>query len=592
MKKLYIFLLIILPFQFYAQCPGCSIDMSCAATPAKPTMCPDTLPPGTALEYYDQDVTFYMPAQFVDQGSGLNVTLNRIEVIAVVGMPQGLQFQSSSPNNNFYPSSNPPQSERGCAKFCGTPLIPGNYTITVFVKAYVTVMGINQTVDDNFQIPITILPAQSGNSSFIIANSIGCAPVTATFVPIHQSNGNPKFSYLWNFGNGNLSNQEFPPPQTYSNPGNYIVSLTTTIDTFGYYLNSITISTTNCNDGIWGKPDPYIKILKHSTNTLVYQSSYVDNTNNATFNFSTITLENIIYRLEIWDYDSGLLGGDDFCASFTFNGHTAGQHSYSGSNSTATFTIEHPILQFSDSDTVRVYPNPTINQIIIYPASSACTGDSILLTVISNGTQWQWYKDSIALPGITADWMIALTSGNYFVEVMNQYGCSKISNSVFIEFIPYPPIPTIWQTGNMLQTNLTGYALQWYLNNNPIPGAIYQTLTITESGYYMLEAKNSLDCSTFSNSYYAIYQSTEEFVTTNLKIYPNPVTSLVTIDFGNYTPQYVRIKIFDLLGRLLYEIYEHQKNIIYLHIEHLPANVYSIQIATHSTLITKQIIKY
>lgn len=591
MKYLYFLSIIFLPYWIFSQCPGCMVNTSCVVSPAKPAMCPDTLPPGTALQYYDQDVTFYMPAQFVDQGTGLTVTLNRIEVLAVVGIPPGLQFQSNSPNNNFYPSSNPPQSEHGCAKFCGTPLIPGNYTITVYVKAYVTVLGMNQTADDNFQIPITILPNQSGNSSFTMTNSVGCAPITTTFTPIHQSNGNPQFTYSWNFGNGNMSNLEFPPPQTYSNPGNYVVTLTTTIDTLGYYLSSVTISTTNCDDGIWGKPDPYIKILKHSSNTLVYQSAYVDNTYNATFNFPTITLENITYRLEIWDYDSGLLGGDDFCASFTFNGHTAGQHSYSGNNSTATFTIEHPIITITDNDTVRVYPNPTIDQIVIYPSSSACVGDSILLTVLSNGTQWQWYKDTLALPGMTQDWLMTYTSGNYFVEVINQYGCSKFSNPVSIQFIPYPPIPTFWQTGNTLQTNLTGYDLQWYLNDNPIPGATDPTLTITESGYYMLEAINSLGCSSFSNPYYAIFQSVEEQNIPEFRMYPNPFTTMLTIEMNTQSADSAIIRIFDITGRLLFEEHLTSQYALTLDMKEFAAGMYICQITTSTFTIFRQLMK-
>jgi hypothetical protein len=118
-KGIYIFLLLFLiTLKFsYAQCPGCVIDYSCVVSPEKPTLCPDTLPPGYAMQYFDEDVTFYMPSEFEDAGSGLNVTLNRIEVTGVVGMPFGLSFESSSPTNNFYPSSNPPTTEHGCANF-------------------------------------------------------------------------------------------------------------------------------------------------------------------------------------------------------------------------------------------------------------------------------------------------------------------------------------------------------------------------------------------------------------------------------------------------------------------------------------------
>jgi len=541
--------IVTLKFSF-AQCPGCVIDYSCIVSPAKPTLCPDTLPSGYAMQYYDEDVTFYMPAQFVDAGSGLNVTLNRIEVTGVVGMPFGLSFQSSSPNNNFYPSSNPPSTEHGCAKFCGTPLIPGNYTITVFVKAYVTVLGMNQTQDDFFDLPITILPSPSGNSSFIMSNAYGCEPVVTDFSVLNPSSGNPAFSYQWNFGNGQTSTSETPPTQTYTVPGAYPVQLITTIDTLGYFLSTVSVSNVQCDDGIWGSPDPFIRIFQGSTK--IYESAYVDNTYSATFNFPTITLNNTTYKIEVWDYDSGLLGGDDFCGQVFFNGHTAGSYALNASGMIVSFIVDHPVIQFNETDTVHVLPLPVVSSLTAMPGDTACAGDSIMLQVVSNATMWQWYRDTLAMPGSISSHVFVHENGNYFVQLMNDVGCQVSSQILPVVFMNLPPMPTFWQSGNTLQTMMTGYSLQWFYDGNPIPGETSQTLQITQAGFYKLEAKNDFECASYSNDYYAQYTNIEDIsLVGEFTVFPNPADDILNVRIENMEVDDFTIQIFDMSGRVL-----------------------------------------
>jgi hypothetical protein len=566
-----------------AQCPGCITNTTCTATPAKPTLCPDTLPEGYALQYYDEDITFYMPSQFVDQGTGFNVTLNRIEVTGVVGMPLGLNFQTSSSNDNFYPSSNPPSTEHGCAKICGTPILPGNYTIRVFVKAYFTALGVNQTQDDFFDIPVTIMPSASGNNSFTIQNPFGCQPLTTSFTSIHASNGNNSFSYLWDFGNGQTSTSETPPTQHYSQAGNYPVSLTTTIDTLGYYLSSVSVSNLQCDDGIWGAPDPYIKIFQGTT--LIYQSNYVDDVYAATFQFPTIELLNNTYKIEVWDYDSFLTGGDDFCGQVFFNGHTAGAHSLNASGMNVSFTIDHPIIEFVDVDTISVFPLPMLSHFFVTPNDSACLGDSILLQTISDATIWQWFNDTMTLLGQIYPDLYAHGSGKYFVQLTNQHGCATFSDTVSLTFINTPPTPTFWQSGNTLETMLSGFDLQWYFEGAPMPGETNQTLSISQSGIYKLEAKNILGCSIFSNDYYATFTAIEkQALYETIHVYPNPAQNQLFINLNMDIKNSASISILNAQGLIVYEKNvspEESDGLITLNIHELANGFYFLKL--HST---------
>ncbi len=51
----------------------------------------------------------------------------------------------------------------------------------------------------------------------------GCAPLTVTFTDA-TTVGDPATSWLWNFGDGNFSTAQNPPPHVYTTPGTYFVS--------------------------------------------------------------------------------------------------------------------------------------------------------------------------------------------------------------------------------------------------------------------------------------------------------------------------------------------------------------------------------
>lgn len=533
-----------------AQCPGCMANMSCTSNPAKPTICPDTLPPGTAMQYYEEDLSFYMPAQFTDQGSGLNVQLNELEVTGVVGLPYGLQFQSSSATNIFYPSSNPPSTEYGCARFCGTPLIPGNYLITVYVTAHVLVSGaLNQTQDDAFEIPITILPNAASNASFSIGNSTGCAPLSTSLTVNYSSNGNSHYSYSWDFGNGNTSSLETPPIQSYSNPGTYIVSLQTNIDTLDYTLSSVTVVNSDCDDmGL--EPDYYIKIFEGTTEIFNNSSSHASNSTPATFNFATIYLNNSTYSIEVWDNDDFLGGGqagDDECGTVTFNGHTAGGYSLVDGSLTVTFTINHAILNFNDTDTIVVYPTPSITYFGAFPNDTVCSNDTITLEV-AGGDSWQWYLDGSAISGAIDSIFQPSVEGDYHAIISNIYGCTVNSGIIGASFLPAPPYPNFFPSGTQLITNILGYSIQWYLDGNPISGANNQSLDVYQTGYYSLEFTSANGCSNMSSPFYAVAQSISEYSYYQLNIFPNPVVDFLSIDPA---PEDAAWLISDVTGRIV-----------------------------------------
>jgi hypothetical protein len=564
MKNYHLLSLLTIMFLFaaqaHSQCPGCVVNMGCTVSPAAPKICPDTLPPGTAMQPYSVDLSFYLPANFDDPGSGYNVDLNRLDVLNIVGMPYGLSFETSAaPSNTYYPSSNPPASEHGCARICGTPLIAGQYTITVFVLAHVSVPsmgGYSTTSNSSFSLPLTILPASSSNNGFTIQNPFGCAPHTTAFTTNYPSNGNSGYSYTWQFGNGNMSNQENPPVQIYSAPGNYPVQLQTVIDTLGYFLDAITVNAaTGCNDSPWSAPDYFFK-LKQGSST-IHTSAYVDNTDPpVSFNFTPFQLQNLTYAIEIWEYDDGLLGGDDYCGVVTFNGHNSGTHTLQNGTLIVTYSINHPTLTLTDNDTIRVFPSPTVSNIAFSPNDSVCAGDSILLEVITSpGMNIQWYRDTAIILNANDSVYYATVTGTYYAEVTNSNGCRSYSDSRHIVVVPNPSKPTFWITGNILQTNVTGVSLQWCFDGNPISGANASTYIFGQTGNYYLLSMNSFGCTTSSDTVFVTYNGIEAEalpVVPEFTIMPNPNDGRFVVAISGMLPANHMLNVYDLTGRTVF----------------------------------------
>ncbi len=584
-----------------AQCPGCVTNTGCTSNPAKPTICPTVMPDGYAMQLYDEDISFYLPTDFTTQGH--DVELFQLDILNVTGLPFGLSFQTSAyPDNIYYPTSNPPATEHGCAKICGTPIMPGTYNITVFVLAHVHVTdlgGITQTSNDSFILPITILPAAASNNGFAISNPYGCAPLSTTFTCNRPSNGNPNYTYHWDFGNGNQSSLENPPAQNYPNPGSYPVTLQTQIDTLPYYLQSLTVNASpDCNDSPWSDPDYYFK-LKLGANT-IFSSAYIDNTSApVSFSFSPIPLTNANYSIELWEYDTGLAGGDDHCGDFSFPGYTVGTYTLTTGTSVITYTVSHPILNYTDIDTINVYQSPVLGTLTYTPNDTVCDKDSVLLSITDTyGGIYQWYNDTNAINNATSSSYYAKTNGKYWVEVSNANACRTNSDVKQITFIENPDKPGVWIVGNTLNTNLPGFDLQWYQEGVLIPGANGFSYDADTSGYFCVVATNWFGCATSSDTVFVTYIPdlgiTETLGISGLQLIPNPTSGKFTVNFETASQDDVQVKVTDLLGRVVYQnIFAYQSGHFSQEVDLSKAQkgLYLVEILSGNTKANSRIIK-
>lgn len=105
------------------------------------------------------------------------------------------------------------------------------------------------------------------------------------------------------------------------------------------------------------------------------------------------------------------------------------------------------------------------------------------------------------------------------------------------------------QSENLLTAN-EGVMFQWFLNGEILPNENYQTLEITESGFYSVLVTNEQGCSAHSDEVFLNYTGImNSSLGGILNIYPNPTSGRVLIETiaGDF------IRILDCSGKVVFE---------------------------------------
>lgn len=168
--------------------------------------------------------------------------------------------------------------------------------------------------------------------------------------------------------------------------------------------------------------------------------------------------------------------------------------------------------------TVSINPSTPIN---------GCLGGSAVLTCNTTATSptYQWNINGVTIGGATQTSLLANTSGYYSVTVYNNGGCPVTTNLLPVNFNnTAPQAPTITSTGAVLacaggaQTLTASSGFANYLWSN---GATTQTISVTESGYYFVNANNGINNGCNVNS---------ETITINASNVMAPEICMVTVD--------------------------------------------------------------
>ena len=403
----------------FGQCSACDADPTCSSEDGFPILCPASLPAGVTGEFYEETITFFMPAEVVDPGSGLTADLSSVSVTAITGVPLGMQVELDDDDAVYYPTSG---QTLGCANICGSPLLAGSFEMVINISAVASVFGIEQVVTDSFPYQLTVEAGEGGNASFSFSPPTGCDSLVASFEASLSGSANQINAYSWDFGNGTTSSAATVDSVLFADPGNYNVMLTTTIS--DQVLSQISLSTTaggGWDDGWSPSPDPYF-VVSDAGGGNVYTSGVVDNTYSNTWSGINLILSNPPYTVTFWDED--LFPEDDYLGAMTFTPAGPGTMDINADPSYGSLTILiQTAVSTTDTSQVMVNSPPAVG--IEWNA----TGD----TLVALG------EDLIAYDWFWGDSLVAAGADSVFVPEENGWyrllgtssaGCTGASDSL------------------------------------------------------------------------------------------------------------------------------------------------------------------
>ena len=150
-----------------------------------------------------------------------------------------------------------------------------------------------------------------------------------------------------------------------------------------------------------------------------------------------------------------------------------------------------------------------------------------------------------------------------------------------------PPLPVVVQNGSNLSVSGSYSSYQWYLNDNPIPGATGQTFTATQPGEYYVIVSNNSNCHGQSNHVNFTLGVSSAHSKTSLKVYPNPATDFLLIENLERSDAAITITIYDTRGvKVIEQRMSSNNNAI--DIQSLAPGAYRVRIGSTSSLIIKQ----
>lgn len=524
----------IISLQSFSQCADCVPDPGCTSSNGFPTICPDQLPPGESGEYYEQVVTFFLPAVITDPGSGISANLESLVVNAVSGLPFGVSFVLDDEDGTYHPGQG---QTSGCATICGTPLLPGVYTISISVTANLTAFNNTIVQNETFAIPFEVIEGEGGTDSFSMNPAAACGASLVTFEATLAGQYPQVTTYAWDFGNGVSSDSPGPHTFLYDEPGTYEISLNTVISNLALNVMNLTSLAPGWGGDIdegFGlfQPDPFFQ-LRDADGVIVFTSSTLDNTQTGSWTGLNVILSNPPYTLIFWDED--LVTPNDFLGEAPLTLVLGNSPFSTGTGTSGNLTIGlSEVNNITSVADLNVFPE--------VDASFSVAGNLFTCNEL-NAAQYVWFRNGLFLSSELSCQLIAAESGVYELEVTNVFGCTATSDP----FLYCAPVTPVYNPAQEVITVPQGFeSYQWFFNGLPLEGETSFVLNNPLSGNYGVTVTTSFGC-TIQSTVITVTVGLEEAAAPAFRVWPNPATDFVAIETGSYSQSV--LTLYDMMGR-------------------------------------------
>lgn len=227
--------------------------------------------------------------------------------------------------------------------------------------------------------------------------------------------------------------------------------------------------------------------------------------------------------------------------------------------------------------------------------NTMCLGGSATLTItggsLNDATNWHWYTGNCGgTPIGTGISITASSPGIYYVR--GEGGCVTPGNCSTVNLQIQTIVNTVVVSGMQMTANQSSATYQWIdcKNGNAlITGATAQSYVAPNDGEYAViitrnGCTDTSNCITISNA------GTEDLNLVNVQLYPNPVASILTVDFGQPINLDV-IELTDALGRIIQTFKNFNGNQIQIDLAKESDGVYFLNLNHDQNSKTLRIIK-
>lgn len=240
--------------------------------------------------------------------------------------------------------------------------------------------------------------------------------------------------------------------------------------------------------------------------------------------------------------------------------------------------------------TVQTNIQADVNHTSSLFSASGC--DSIITTTIIvkpiyhlQETASVCYGDSYTFPDGMIQTNIS-TSLSYTSNFNSVSGC----DSIIITIINVTTInSTVTQTGNSLEVAQANANYQWYdcSDNSIVPNGTDQQVTLNQTGSYQVEIQYN-GCTSTSDCQSIDVVGILENNTESLKVYPNPTTNLIIVEYNDGIEN---IEIYSVDGKLVYHQPGNQQTQIKIDLSSLTTGNYHLLVSSNGVKTPMKIVK-
>jgi len=226
---------------------------------------------------------------------------------------------------------------------------------------------------------------------------------------------------------------------------------------------------------------------------------------------------------------------------------------------------------------------------IIYQGSTDFCKNTPFILHSTASTGNQWYQDSVKIPGEIGNELQVSSGGFYFVTTSSNSITTSSDSGVTVHVITVS-VPAVSKNQDNILLSSIPIGNQWYLNGQILTGETNATCIPWKNGLYTVTHSENGCASDFSSPYKVELADNYDLGNGQFaRLYPNPVTTNLTIQWNINDISSLSISISDMQGRPVVIKSDLQQKDASINLSELPPGNYLLKIYDPQSNINKTV---